>query len=188
MGVGAAATAAPASTESSIMAFPAYIAIKGVKQGQFKGETTAVERRDKWMEIFAFTMELDAPHDAATGQASGKRQYKPVTIVKQWGAASPQILQACATNEVLSEVAVEFSRANTSGTQVAQTIRLTNATISAVVRFTGDPDGTEDTAGGGHSKANEMQEYERVSFAFQKIEVTDVAGKTVFSGDWTAQA
>jgi len=168
------------------MAFPAYIAIKGVKQGQFKGETTAVERQDKWMEIFAFTMELDAPHDPATGQPSGRRQYKPVTVVKHWGAASPQILQAGATNEVLSEVEVQFSRANTSGTQVAQTVRLTNAMVSAIVRFTGDPDGAEDTALGGHSKANEMQEYERVSFTFQKIEVADVAGKTVFSGDWAA--
>jgi type VI secretion system secreted protein Hcp len=169
------------------MTFPAYIAIKGARQGQFKGETEVAERKDKWMEIAAFTMELDVTHDLATGQPSGKRQHKPVTIVKEWGAASPQILQACATNEVLTEVEIEFARANTSGTQIAQTVKLTNASISAIARFTGSPDGAEDRATAGHSKANDMQEYERISMTFQKIEVSDVAGKTTFADDWRSR-
>ena len=29
---------------------------------------------------------------AASGQASGKRMHKPVTIVKEWGAATPQLM------------------------------------------------------------------------------------------------
>ena len=29
--------------------------------------------------------------DLATGQASGKRQHKPVHVVKEWGAASPML-------------------------------------------------------------------------------------------------
>jgi len=33
-----------------------------------------------------------SPRDSATGQASGKRQHKPVTFVKEWGAASPQLM------------------------------------------------------------------------------------------------
>jgi len=169
------------------MAFPAYIAIKGTKQGQFKGETEAAERKDKWMEIVAFTMELDAPRNLATGQPSGKRQYKPITIVKEWGAASPQILQACATDEVLTEVTIEFAQASTSGMRIAQTVKLTNASIAAVARFIGSPEGAEDTATAGHSKANDRQEYERVSFTFQKIEVSDVAGKTTFGDDWVAR-
>lgn len=32
-----------------------------------------------------------APRDSATGMATGKRQHSPITIVKQWGAASPQL-------------------------------------------------------------------------------------------------
>ena len=32
-----------------------------------------------------------APRDLATGMATGKRQYAPVKIVKEWGAASPQL-------------------------------------------------------------------------------------------------
>ena len=29
--------------------------------------------------------------DVATGQASGKRQHKPISVVKEWGAASPML-------------------------------------------------------------------------------------------------
>lgn len=32
-----------------------------------------------------------APRDVATGQASGKRMHKPMTITKEWGATTPQL-------------------------------------------------------------------------------------------------
>ena len=34
---------------------------------------------------------VTSPRDAASGQASGKRMHKPMTIVKEWGAATPQL-------------------------------------------------------------------------------------------------
>jgi hypothetical protein len=33
------------------------------------------------------------PRDAASGQASGKRMHKPVTFIKEWSAATPQLAQ-----------------------------------------------------------------------------------------------
>jgi hypothetical protein len=41
-----------------------------------------------------------SPRDLATGQASGKRMHKPVTFVKEWGAASPQLSQMKPTYDV----------------------------------------------------------------------------------------
>jgi hypothetical protein len=35
--------------------------------------------------------QVKGPRDTATGQASGKRMHKPVTFVKEWGPASPQL-------------------------------------------------------------------------------------------------
>ena len=35
--------------------------------------------------------QVKGPRDAASGQASGKRQHGPVTFVKEWGAATPQL-------------------------------------------------------------------------------------------------
>ena len=165
----------------------AWIAVKGVKQGQFKGASELAPRRDKWMAVLAFTMGVAAPRDLASGQASGKRQYQPVTIVKAWGAASPQALTACITNEVLTEVDIEFFRPALSGStqgEVYQTVRLTTASISQIARFTGRPDGTEDTPSSGHTGTGLMMELERWTFTFQKIDVHDNSGNTSFADTW----
>jgi hypothetical protein len=37
------------------------------------------------------TYEVISPRDSASGQASGKRMHKPVTFVKEWGPATPQL-------------------------------------------------------------------------------------------------
>src|SRR5215472_464779 len=97
------------------MAFQAHVSIKGKKQGQFKGEGIQDKRKDKWIPVLSFAQEVVSPRDLATGQASGKRQWKPVKITKEWGAADPQIFAACVTNEVLPEVVFEFTKTNPSG-------------------------------------------------------------------------
>src|SRR4249919_3136793 len=33
------------------------------------------------------------PREAASGQASGKRMHKPITVIKEWDAATPQLAQ-----------------------------------------------------------------------------------------------
>ena len=156
------------------MAFQAYISVKGNKQGQFKGEGIQDKRKDKWMPVLSFTMGVKSPRDIATGQ---------VGIVKEWGAASPQGLTSCATNEVLSEVVIEFTKTNPNGENfVYQTVKLTEATIAQVVRFTGDAE----AASTSHqpAAANTLA-LERWSFTFRKIEVDDKDGKTMFVEDWS---
>lgn len=37
----------------------------------------------------AASHEIKSPRDVATGQASGKRMHKPITITKEWSASSP---------------------------------------------------------------------------------------------------
>ena len=169
------------------MALQAWVAVKGARQGQFKGEATPPGRRDKWMPVLAFTMGLTSPRDPASGLPTGKRQHQPVTIVKPWGAASPQGLTACATNEVLAEVDIEFTRQSPTGEEVVyQTVRLTNASFSQIARFTGRPDGGEDTPSSGHTGTPVMMELERWAFTFQKIEIHDNDGNTSFVDSLTA--
>ena len=40
------------------------------------------------------------PREAASGMASGKRMHKPLTVVKEWGAASPQLMAMKPTYDV----------------------------------------------------------------------------------------
>jgi type VI secretion system secreted protein Hcp len=167
------------------MAFQSHISIKGTKQGQFKGEGIQDKRKDKWLPVLSFNMEVISPRDIATGQASGKRQWKPISIVKEWGAASPQLLAACSTNEVLSDVVIEFSKTNVNGEEyVYQQIKLTNATISSVDRFTGNKDGAEGSSSARHTQSVDTLELERFRLTFQKIELADNDGKTNFADDW----
>jgi type VI secretion system Hcp family effector len=89
------------------MAYQAYASIKGAKQGQLKGGSMD-PKHFRWIEIVAFKSEVKAPRDASAGQASGKRQHKPIRFTVAFGAATPQLLQARATNEVLSQVIIEI--------------------------------------------------------------------------------
>ncbi len=164
------------------MPLRAYISVKSSKQGQFKGESTAASRKDLWIPILAFRMEVLSPLDTATGQATGRRQYKPVAIVKEWGAASPQGLAACTTNEVLETVLIEFMKINPAGVEyVYQRVTLTQATIIDVTRYTHAQDGTLLLAPG----SAETMELESWSFVFRKIEVDDIEGKTTFIDNWS---
>lgn len=43
---------------------------------------------------------IKSPRDSASGMASGKRMHKPVTFVKEWGAATPQLRAMKTTYDV----------------------------------------------------------------------------------------
>ena len=153
------------------MAIQAYLSVKGRKQGQFKSETLKAGRTDKWMTVLSIGMDLQTPIYPATGHASGKRQWRPVTIVKEWGAASPQGLAACATNEDLTEVRIELVKLQPTGIEeVYQAITLTEALLTEIRRFVAG-----DIA---QPAANSL--LEEWSFTFRKIEVKDNDGGTSF--------
>jgi type VI secretion system secreted protein Hcp len=117
------------------MAFTGYVAFHGTKQGTIKGGST---RHHGWTEVVSFSFGEKAPLDAGTGQASGKRQHNPVVIVKQSDEATPQLLQACVTNETLKSVSLSFARPSQDGKEeVYQTIELTNGAIVNFRTFSG---------------------------------------------------
>ena len=171
------------------MAHEFYFTIKGNKQGAFKGESSKPAHKAK-IQGLAFEYSVSSPRDSATGQASGKRQHKPVRIVKEWGAATPQIFTACVTNETLTEVNIEFFKTSADGKEsVYQTIKLTNATVEKIEQFTssalGDGGGSSSAR---HSAAADTHELEAVSFTFQKIEMENKDGKTSAADDWSDHA
>ena len=49
------------------------------------------------------------PRDAASGMASGKRQHGPVTFVKEWGAATPQLSAMKVTYDVKMQKSARLS-------------------------------------------------------------------------------
>jgi type VI secretion system secreted protein Hcp len=167
------------------MAYEFYVTIEGTKQGAFKGESPREAHKEK-IPGLAYRHEIKSPRDVATGQASGKRQHGPITISKEWGAASPQIMQALVTNEVMKSVLFEFIKTNPESTkeEVYFQIRLTNATISNV-RYTTGGGGDGASAGSAkHLAAYDTMELEEVSFTYQAIDMEHCWQHTSASDDW----
>jgi len=158
------------------MAYEAYMIIEGTKQGKLKGESVRTAHKDK-IPILGFEYEVAAPRDLASGQASGKRQHKPVKVIKEWGASSPQLFQAVTTNEVLKSVTFEFYRTTPEGKEDQHySIKLTNATVSGHRKFI--------DKSVKHSDGHDVHELEEISFTFQKIDVESKWGKSMATDDW----
>ncbi len=152
------------------MAYEFYVTIEGTKQGKLIGDSTKRAHKGKIVGL-VFDYEVVSPRDASTGQATGKRQHKPVMFTKRWGAATPQLFEALVTNEVLKTVLFEFVRTDAKGVEhVYHTIKLSNATVAQIHQ---------------HADAD-THELEHVSFTFQKIEIENKDGKTTASDDWTS--
>lgn len=86
--ISAAALASMLVVRTAVASYEFHIAVKGKKQGQFAGENARERHRDQ-IEVLSFQLAIQSPRDVATGQASGKRQFKPITVVKEWGAFAP---------------------------------------------------------------------------------------------------
>jgi type VI secretion system secreted protein Hcp len=156
-----------------------FMNIKGVRQGQFKGDNPNLIGRADWIAGIGFTMQLTQPVSEPSGAPSGRRTYKPIQITKQWGAASPQILQALATGEVLNPVIFEFTRTTPDGKeQVFQRVTLTNALVIDVKRS------LDFTAR--HQIETATMELEEFQLTFQRITIEDMASGTIFTDDWSA--
>ena len=137
--------------------------IEGSRQGVFaaaKGGNIAGLR---------FGYNVKSPRDAASGQATGRRQHGPVVVTKRVGTASPQIFQALTTNEALKSVVAVVP----GETGMGYTVKLRNAFVSEIKQYTEVVNG-------------QSVVLEDVSFTFQSIEVEDLGTKTVALDDWMA--
>jgi type VI secretion system secreted protein Hcp len=155
------------------MAALAYLTVHGQKQGDIKGGATE-KGREGSIPLISVAYEVDAPFDSATGQASGKRVHKPITIVKVIDQASPRLLQALVTNEVLTSVKIEFWRPVPEAAAPYFSIMLTNAALAGIALAPSSEDASN--------------EYERVQFTYQKITWTYLETGVSAKDDWVASS
>lgn len=151
-----------------------FVTIDGTKQGKFK--TEAGPQFGDRIPVLRFSYEIVSPRDLSTGQASGKRQHRPVTIIKDWSASSPQFFQAVATNEPLKSVLIEVFRTSPSGAEeVVATVRLTDAAIGRFRTAVSDSTSGDGPAG---------RLVDQVEFTFKKIEIANPVARTGATDDW----
>ena len=152
-----------------------YCTVVGAKQGKFQGDP-GIRGDGTQIAVYALTEELKVPFDVATGQSTGRRQHSPITIIKELDKSSPQFFTAAVTNEILRSVTCTLYRNSGDGaTRAYYKIAVTNATI-VEVKDSGD----------GVNGAAHGDERERISFVYQKIELTDLDSNTTAVDDWSS--
>lgn len=129
-----------------------------------------------------FTYEVKSPRDAASGQATGKRQHAPIRIVKEWDAATPLLMKALVDNQTFKTVTLEFSR-NARGAgklSVATTITLTDVSVVGLTHVVGSLD--PKCPSGACEDGGSPRELEEVSLVCSSMSVSD--GKTTAVDTW----
>jgi type VI secretion system secreted protein Hcp len=118
------------------MSFQFYLSVKGKKQGNIKGESTKNgkgQSSTKGVLCHGFQYAVESQYDAGTGQATGRRQHKPLVITREVDSATPILYHAMCTNEGFQTATLSFVRPDSSGKEVVfKTIELTNGSISKI--------------------------------------------------------
>lgn len=152
-----------------------YLKLKGAKQGDIKGSITR-KGREGWVEVLAASHQVVSPRDAASGQATGKRQHKPFSILKPVDSATPPLYSALVSNEMLTEWTLDCTARGLDGLEVlVYRVKLTNGAVAGV-EF--------DSPGEGQPYAGKP--VERASFVYQKIEWTWVPSSSTAIDGWAA--
>jgi type VI secretion system secreted protein Hcp len=146
----------------------AFLTCTGVKQGKFVGGVIT-KGLEGHMEVASADHSVVSPRDPATGQATGKRQHKPLTIVKAVDRATPQLYNAFTGNETLTSCLLKFYKKSSTGVLTNYyTITLTNASIAQIDLSKGDA----------RFQNGRLGEFEEISFVYQKIEWKYMNGTT----------
>lgn len=149
-------------------ALSAYMRVTGQTQGQIEGGVIT-KGREGSIEVISLEHQIISPRDPASGQATGKRQHGTVKITKELDKSSPLLHQAMTNNENLTNVTIQFWRANPGTGQEIQhyTVTLINASVSSIRLWKPN---TKDSA------AVSSPDMEEIQFTYQKIIWTWVDG------------
>jgi type VI secretion system secreted protein Hcp len=138
----------------------AYMRIRASLQGDIRGGVT-IKGRENTIAVSALAHEMTAPFDAATGQATGKRQHKPFVITKAFDRSSVPLRNAMTKNELLTEVTLQFYAPSATGVETLyMTVTLRNARITSMRQTMLNNTAAETAA---------LPMYEEVSFVYQEI-------------------
>lgn len=137
-----------ASTASDI-----FLHVQTKRAGKVKGEAAAPDHADDIL-VTSWNWGMSAGSAIGSGQATARRSYKHLTIVKRIDSASTPLMNALATNDEVKEARLAMRKAG-EGQEDFFSILLGGARVAAI-EIEVDEHGTP---------------LERVSFAFTQVEV-----------------
>ena len=144
-----------------------YLIIRGQKQGLLRGGNIQ-RNKEGWIDILAYSHEIQSEIDSSSGFNKGKRQHQPLTVWKEIDRSTVNLFRAFIENETLSSVVLKnyspnrFGASGGSGPETnVYSITLINARIVGIKSEMLN------------TKANSVAGYERteeIDFVYEKIE------------------
>lgn len=157
------------------MALNAYLTLTGETQGEIKGSVTQAGREDN-MEVYGWSHEVLSPRDAASGLPTGKRQHKPIVLIKPIDKASPLLMNMLVNNENITDWALRCWRPSREGKEFQYyTVELVNASVSSI---------QVEQLNNKYPENMRHELREHVSFVYQKIIWTWEDGGITAEDDW----
>lgn len=165
------------------MSQPLYLKVTGATQGNIsKGAFTAdsvgnIYQEGHEDELFcqSLSYHITLPRDPQSGQVTGQRVHMPATLVKYVDKASPLLVSAIASGEML-QVEADYYRTSTAGKQEKYyTVKFTDVILVEHKAYTPvalDP---------ANAAYRDMEE---IHFTYRKIDVTHVVAGTSGADDW----
>ncbi len=131
----------------------AYLSVRTKRAGELKGEVSA-KGHENSIDVHGFEFGVAASSAIGSGQATARRQYKHLVVMKRLDSSSTSLMSALATNDEIKELKLSLRKPGL-GQEDFFTITLSGA---RVVGLDIDFDASGETV-------------ERASFAFTKIDV-----------------
>lgn len=165
------------------MPIPAYMSIEGVTQGMITEGALSEESvgnlyqegRDDTFMVQAFDHSIMIPRDAQSGQPSGTRIHRPLTVTKVFDKASPLLYQALVTGESLT-CTIEWFRTSSEGTHEHYFTHVLEG--AAIVDIQGFMPNCQDP------NMAHFTHLEKVSFSYSTITWTHEVAGTEGTDDW----
>ncbi|MCO6465937.1 MAG: type VI secretion system tube protein Hcp [Bradyrhizobiaceae bacterium] len=156
---------------TSAFATDFFLKIDGVD-----GESSDQEHKG-WIEVQSWSWGVSNTSTPQTGLPTGKRQHKPMTIVKQLDKSSPQLYLRCAQGQHIKEAKLEMRRMGATG-QLETFAKVTFSDLSICsIRTAGGVDDDCD------DRSDDV-DMETVSFTYQKISWEWVGSGVMYEDDW----
>ncbi len=141
-----------------------YLKINGSKTAKFNPEVPSGK-----IMVIAVSHEIVSPRDSASGLPTGKRQHKPLTILKPIDKSTPLLFQALTTNEQIASIEFEvYQPAGKGKVKITRTGKLERAKIASITK----------------PKDPKYAEYEEIAFTFDKISWAKRAPRIQGVDDW----
>src|SRR5262245_19697659 len=157
-----------------------FLMVKGAKHGLIKGESQDGQHKGE-IDVLSWSWGMQAKPSLGGGVASGKSSINELKVLKNVDSASTALMLALRTNEPIQKAVLTLRKAGKTQLEYLK-ITIENGRVTGLTIEAGDGSGT----------ANVI---ERVSFAFNKIEVEYVPqgkdglpqGGMTFADQWSDQ-